>query len=91
MAGPNVTRASTRNSTPPEEAPSLDARKSIGDRLLLQTLEYERVVQGRGQQIGQRISNQNILWRERILIPTLNIEHTEQGLAVADGQAEHGA
>jgi len=55
---------------------SFDAGQAIGDRLLLQLLEYERVVQRGRKKIGQRVQNQNILRRERILLAALDVEHT---------------
>ena len=58
--------------------------------MLLQLPEDEGVVQRRGQKIGQRIQDQNILRRERIFILALYVEHAEQCLAVTDRQAEHG-
>ena len=59
--------------------------------MLLQFPEDEGIVQCRRQKVGQRIQDQNILGRERILIPALHVEYTQQRLAVADRQAEHRA
>ena len=39
----------------PEKAPSLDAGQPVRNRLLLQFLKHDRVVQRRGQQVSQRI------------------------------------
>ena len=51
----------------PEEAPRLDAGQAVGDGLLLQFLEDERVVQRGGQQVGQRAHDQHILRGEGVL------------------------
>ena len=75
----------------PEETPGLDAGEAIGDRLLLQFLEHERVVQRGREKIGKRIQDQNILWSERILVAAFDVEHAEQRFAVADRQAEDGS
>jgi hypothetical protein len=39
----------------PEEPARLNASQAIRDRLLLQLLEYEGIVQRRCQQVGQRV------------------------------------
>ena len=44
----------------PEETTRLDAGKAVGDRLLLQLLEDERIVQRGGKQVGQSIHDQNV-------------------------------
>ena len=75
----------------PEEAAGLDSGQAVGDGLLLQLLEDESVVQSGGQQVGQRVQNQNILRRERVLVAALNIEHAKQRFAVCDRNAKHSA
>ena len=75
----------------PEEAAGFDSGQAVGDGLLLQLLEDKSVVQGGGQQVGQRVENQNILRRKRVLVAALNIEHTEQRFAVSDGNAKNRA
>ena len=75
----------------PEEAARLDTGQAVGNGLLLQLLEDESIVQRRGQQVGQRIQDQNVLRRERILTAALNVEDAEQRLAVSDRNAKHRA
>ena len=75
----------------PEKAAGLDSRQPIGDGLLLQLLEDESVVQCRSEQVGERVENENILRRKRVLVAAFDVEHAEQRFAVSDGNAEHGA
>ena len=74
-----------------EEAARLDAGKAVRNRLLLQLLEHERVVQRRGEQISQRTQDQHILILERMFVLALDVQHAEQCVAVGERQAQHRA
>jgi hypothetical protein len=48
-------------------------------------------MQCRRQQIGQRVKDENILWRENILASVFDVQHPEQRFGVGDRNAKHGA
>ena len=58
----------------PEEAPRLDSSQAIRDRLLLQFLKNEGVVQGSGQKVGKRVEDENVLWGKSALIPAFDVQ-----------------
>ena len=71
-----------------EKAARLDAGQAVGDRLLLQLLEDEGVVQRGGQQIGQGAQDQHFGWTKRLRGAAFHVQHTQRALAIDDGQAE---
>src|SRR5581483_8052056 len=73
----------------PEEATRLHACEAVSNRLLLQLLKHERVMQGGGQKVRQRVHDQNILRRKRVLLLALHVQDAQKGLAITDGDAEH--
>ena len=75
----------------PEEAPRLDSGQAVGNRLLLQFLEDEGVVQGGRQQVRQRAQDEHVLWRERVLFAALDVQHAEQRFAIGHRNAQYRA
>ncbi len=63
----------------------------MGDRLLLQLLKDESIVQRGRKQVSQRIENQNILRRERILTAAFDVQYTQQRFSVCNWDTEHRA
>src|SRR6266700_2213197 len=72
----------------PEEAAGLYASQPIGNRLLLQLLKHESVMQRRGEQVGQSLHYQDVLRRERVFTLALDIQYALQFLAVSDRDAQ---
>ena len=72
----------------PEEAAGLYASQTIGNRLLLQLLKHESVMQRRGEQVGQSLHYQDVLRRERVFTLALDIQYALQFLAVSDRDAQ---
>src|SRR3989449_1788842 len=72
----------------PEEAAGLYASQTIGNRLLLQLLKHESVMQRRGEQVGQSLHYQDVLRRERVFTLAFDIQYALQFLAVSDRDAQ---
>src|SRR5579864_3836764 len=73
----------------PEKAPSLDAGKTVGNRLLLQFLEHEGIVQRSRQQVSEGVQQQEVLRGKSVLRAALDVERPEQGFTVRDWNAQH--
>ena len=54
---------------------SLDARKPVGNGLLLRFLECKRVVKRTGEEVGERAEEENFLIRESAFLGRFNVQN----------------